>query len=234
MLAYEPDETLAHTLDPRSKLAFQVAFAVAALAHSSPSATAALSLLALIVVMGAGVALGRTLYAYRYVFGFLSISVILSAVTRGPPWIDVADAIATASASYRVVLILLVSAAYVRSTPVRDSEAAFHRLVPGRVGRLLGLGVSLVFRFLPVLQADIRTIRNAMATRLGTERSAHDRAARIGALGLSRAFRRADRLSVALQARCLSWNPTLPPLSFGRRDLPVFAIALGLVISSVL
>lgn len=229
MLAYEPDETLAHRLDPRTKLAFQVAFAVAALSRESPAAHLVLTILTLAVLTIAGVSLWRTLSDYRYPIIFLSFSVLIAAVTLGPPWIDVADGLATASASYRVVLILLISAAYIRSTPVRETQAVFHRLVPGRLGRLLGLGISLVFRFLPVLQADIRTIRAAMAARLGTERSARDRAARIGALGLSRAFERADRLSVALQARCLSWNPTLPVLSFGRLDLPVFAIALGLV-----
>jgi biotin transport system permease protein len=49
-------------------------------------------------------------------------------------------------------------------------------------------------------------------------------------LGLTRAFERADRLAVALQARCFAWNPTLPALAFERADYPVLAagVALGL------
>jgi len=110
-------------------------------------------------------------------------------------------------ASYRVLLILLVSAAYVRSTPVRDSRAAIQRTIPGKPGQLLGIGVALVFRFLPVLQGDLRTIREAMAAETRNRTGAVDRASTIGILGLTRAFDRADRLSLALQARCFAWNP---------------------------
>ncbi len=231
MLTYEPDETFAHRLDPRSKLCVQVGFAVAAIGHTSFVAHVGLTVLALATLAFAGISIGRTLVAYRYIFGFLSIGVVVSAVTLGSPWIDVDDGLTTASAGYRVGLILLVSAAYVRSTPVRDSQAAFQRIVPGAPGRFLGLGVSLVFRFLPVLQADLRTVQAAMAARLGSERPARDRAARVGAVGLSRAFSRADRLSVALQARCLSWNPTLPPLRFRPRDWPVCGLGVALALS---
>ncbi len=231
MLAYEPDVTIAHRLDPRSKLLFQVGFALAAIGHTTLRAHVALTLLTMVVLVSARVSPARTLYGYRYVFAILGFSVIVSAATIGPPWIDAGDGLATASAGYRVGLILLVSAAYVRSTPVRDSQAAFQRLVPGTPGKLLGLGVSLVFRFLPVLRADLGTLRRAMAARLGTERAATDRAARLGAVGLSRAFERADRLSIALQARCLSWNPTLPALAFTRRDWPVVGLACVLVLS---
>lgn len=231
MLAYEPDETVAHDLDPRSKLAFQVAFALAAFGYAELEALAGLTLLTVAVLASAGLSLRRVLYGYRYVFGFLAVTVLVSALTIGPPWIDVDDGRTTAVASYRVGMILLVSAAYVRSTPVRESRAAIQRLVPGVVGRLLGIGISLVFRFLPVLRDDVRRIRRAMAVRLGTERSATERVARVSALGLSRAFTRADRLSVALQARCFSWNPTLPSLALSRRDGPVFVLALVLVAS---
>ncbi|MFC3958648.1 energy-coupling factor transporter transmembrane component T family protein [Halovivax cerinus] len=227
MLAYEPDETIAHGLDPRAKLAFQVAFAVAALARPSIVTLAALTVLARSTLATAGLSPVSVLYGYRHLFAFLALSVLLAAVTVGPPWIDVAGGVRTARAAYGVGLVLLVSAAYVRSTPVRHSRAAIQRLVPGAPGRLLGLGVSLVFRFLPVVRHDVLTIRDAMAVRLGTERSMPDRAATIGARSLTRAFARADRLSVAMQARCLSWNATLPRLSFSRDDWLVVAFSLA-------
>lgn len=232
MLAYEPDDALAHRLDPRSKLAFQVGFAAVALAYTAPAALAILTALALTALAAARASLRRSLHAFRYALVFLGAAPILAAATAGPPWIDVADGLATAVSSYRVVLILLVSAAYVRSTPVRASRAAIQRTVPGKPGRVLGVGVALVFRTLPVLAADVRAIREAMAARVGDERSAIDRAARIGALGLSRAFERADRLAIAMQARCFSWNPTLPPLAFSRLDAPVLAVAALLLVAA--
>ncbi|TYL39089.1 cobalt ABC transporter permease [Natronococcus pandeyae] len=234
MLTYEPGDTIVHRLDPRSKLAVQIGFAATALAHTTPRALVALSALTAVVLVVARVPLLETLYAYRFALVILALGPIVAAATLGSPWIDLDSGLTTALASYRVLLILLVSAAYVRTTPVRHSRAAIQRTIPGKPGQLLGIGVALVFRFLPVLQSDMRTIRDAMAARLGTERGAVDRLTTLGLLGLSRTFDRADRLSLALQARCFSWNPTLPPLSFSRRDAPVLSLSIVLVLTAFL
>lgn len=234
MLSYEPDETLAHRLDPRSKLALQMGFAVAAVGHADPRVLAALTVLAGLALAAARLSPLRALYAYRFALVVLVAAPLVSGLTLGPPWFEPADAVAPALASYGVALILLVSAAYVRSTPVRESRAAIQRTIPGKPGQLLGVGVALVFRFLPVLLADMRTIREATAARLGDRRGPLERASRIGILGLSRAFERADRLAVALQARCFAWNPTLPALSLSRLDAPVLALAVILALSPLL
>ncbi len=234
MLTYVPDDTLAHRLDPRSKLAVQIGFAATALAHTGSRALLALTVVAALILVAARVSVLEALYAYRFALVFLALAPAIAAFTLGSPWIDLEDGATSARASYRVLLILLVSAAYVRSTPVRASRAAIQRTIPGKPGQLLGIGVALVFRFLPVLQADLRTIRDAMAARLGDERSAVDRASTIGILGLSRAFDRADRLALAMQARCFAWNPTLPALSLSRLDYLAFVAAVALALSTVL
>ncbi|ELY56490.1 cobalt transporter [Natronococcus amylolyticus DSM 10524] len=234
MLTYEPGETVVHDLDPRSKLAVQIGFAATALAHTAPRALLGLSVVTAVVLALARVPVVRTLYAYRFALVILALGPLVAAATLGPPWIDLEAGLATALASYRVLLILLVSAAYVRTTPVRESRAAIQRTVPGKPGQLLGIGVALVFRFLPVVQSDLRTIRDASAARLGTERSARERATTIGLLGLSRTFDRADRLSLALRARCFSWNPTLPALAFARRDAPTLGVAVALLLTAFL
>lgn len=234
MLSYEPDETIAHRLDPRSKLALQMGFAATALAHTTPRALLSLSVLTAIVLVAARVSLWRALVSYQFALVILAIAPLVAAATLGSPWFDLEAGTASARASYRVLLVLLVSAAYVRSTPVRHSRAAIQRTIPGKPGQILGIGVALVFRFLPVLRTDLRAIRDAMAARLGSERSAVDRASTIGVLGLARAFDRADRLALALQARCFAWNPTLPALSFGRIDYPVLVLAVALAVSALI
>lgn len=233
MLTYEPDRTVAHRLDPRSKLAFQLGFAAAALAHTDVPALVGFTALTAVALVAARVPLRRALYALRFPIALLAAGPAVAALTLGSPWLDPAAAVDPALASYRVLLVLLVSAAYVRSTPVRHSRAAIQRTIPGKPGRLLGIGVALVFRFLPVLRADLRTIRDASAARLGTERSALERATTLGTRGLSRAVARADRLSLAMQARCFSWNPTLPPLSFTAVDVPVFLLSLALLATAI-
>ncbi|PSP54739.1 cobalt ABC transporter permease [Halobacteriales archaeon QS_1_67_19] len=228
-LTYRPGESFAHRLDPRSKLAFQVAFAAAAFAHTTPRGLLALSALAAVVLRGSGVSVRETVREYRFVFPFLLAGPLLSAATLGPPWLDPERGVETALASYRVLLVLFVSAAYLRTTPVRDSRAAIQHLVPGKAGQLLGAGVGFVFRFLPVLQADLRRIRDASTARLGDERSLVARMQTVAVSGLARALARADRFALALRARCFSWNPTLPALSLSRVDLPVVGASLALV-----
>ena len=229
MLVYEPDDTVAHRLDPRSKLAVQIGFAIAALAHTSRRPLLALTALTLVILWSAGVRPFRAIYAYRYALPFLVFAPLVAGLTLGEPWFDVTDASQSAAASYRVFLVIVVSAAYVRSTPARASRAAIQRTVPGKPGQVVGMGVALVFRFLPLLRDDVRTIRDASAARLGTERGLLERTTHLGTGTLERAFRRADRLSLALQARCFAWNPTLPPLAFSGLDVPAFGLALLLV-----
>ena len=233
-LAYEPGETVVHRLDPRSKLVVQIAFAVAAFVHTSPRGLTVLTVLGLSLLAATRTSVGQTLWELRFVLVLVSAPAFVEGLTWGAPWFSIAQARGPALASYRVLLILLVSAAYVVSTPVRDSEAAIRWAVPGKVGRLASTGVALVVRFLPVLQADLAAIRRAMAARLGTERPVIDRIRIVAIGGLERAFLRADRLALAMNARCFAWNPTLPELRCSWLDLPALALAAGLLFWAVL
>ena len=229
MLSYEPGGSLAHRLDPRAKLAVQIGFALAAFAHTTPRGLAVTTVLTAVVLCAAGLSPLVAVWEIRYALPFLLAGPAFAALTFGPPWVAPTEALAPALASYRVLLVLFVSTAYVRTTPVRDSRAAVQRTVPGKPGRLLGVGVALVFRFLPVLLADLSRSRAAMQARLGTERPLTERMEIVAIAGIRRAFARADRLSLALRARCFAWNPTLPELEFSRLDLPALALAVVLV-----
>jgi biotin transport system permease protein len=83
------------------------------------------------------------------------------------------------------------------------------------------------------MRHDLATIRSAMAARLGDQRPLSDRIRLVGVTGLGRVFLRADRLALALRARCFSWNPTLPPLSFGRVDYPALVVAVLLALTAL-
>ncbi len=234
MIAYKPGQTVIHRLDPRTKLLVQVGFALAAFTYTTPRGLNVLSVLTLFVLFVADINPLRALWSYRFVFPLLVLAPIFGAFTFGSPWISLQGAVMPALASYRVILVLLVSTAYVRTTPVRESQAAVQRLVPGRTGRILSLGVGLIFRFLPLIRQDLLTIRDAMAARLGDERPLTKRIQLLTTTGLSRVFGRSDRLALALQARCLSWNPTMPTIRFSRLDVLPFLLGLVLLVASVL
>jgi biotin transport system permease protein len=233
VLSYRPGTTVAHRLDPRTKLAVQFAFAAAAVAHTTPRGLAALTgVVALVLAAGrtSPLAAGRE---FRVALPFLVAAPLVEGLVLGPPWFSVAQARFPALASYRVLLILVVSAVYVRTTPVRESRAAIQWALPGRAGQFLGTAVALVVRFLPVLRADLGRAREATDARLGTERPLHERMRLVATAGLRRTFERSDTLALALQARCLAWNPTLPGLSLRRWDLPALAVALALAVAAL-
>ncbi|WP_435076425.1 energy-coupling factor transporter transmembrane component T family protein [Halococcus sp. AFM35] len=229
MLSYDPGTSIAHRLDPRAKLAVQVGFALAVFAHTSPRGLAIASLFAGCVLAVAELPPQTAVREVRYALPFLLAGPLLAAITLGSPWVAPGEALAPALASYRVLLVLFVSVAYVRTTPVRDSRAAIQHVVPGRFGRLCGMGVALVFRFLPVLLADLTRARAAMQTRLGSERALTERMELLVVAGIRRTFARADRVALALRARCFAWNPTLPALRFSRIDAPVLVLAVALL-----
>lgn len=230
-LAYVPGYSFAHRLDPRSKLLVQAGFAAAAYAYTTPRGLAVLTLLAVGCLRVAGGGL-RDLWGYRFAAPVLVLAPLVAGATLGDPWFRLDRAATTALASYRVLLILVVAAGYVRSTPVRDSRAAIQRTVPGKSGRFLGVGVGLVFRFLPLLKRDLLTSREAVRARGGEALPVRDRMRLVAVAGINRAFARADRLGTALNARCFAWNPTLPRLAFGRGDYPALAVGGGLLLAA--
>jgi biotin transport system permease protein len=227
-LAYVPGDSLAHRLDPRSKLLVQVGFAAVAYAYTTPRGLAVLTAVAAGCLRLAGGG-PRDLWGYRFAFPVLLVAPLVAGATLGDPWFRPDRAATTGLASYRVLLILVVAAAYVRSTPVRESRAAIQRTVPGRAGQFLGVGVALVFRFLPLLRRDLLTARAAVRARGGDSLPARDRMRLVAVAGVNRAFERADRLGTALSARCFAWNPTLPRLAFGRADAVALAAGFGLL-----
>lgn len=206
----------------------QAAFVAAAFGHTSPPGVALLTVVAVALLVSAHLHPLRVAYAYRYALPILIVTPVVAGATLSPPWLRYNTVLAGVLTSYRILLVLAVSAFYVHTTSARESRAAVQHTVPGKGGQFLGIGVSLVFRFLPVLLDDLRRIRDASWVRLGDQQSVHKRMERVAVAGFNRAFNRADHLALALQARCLAWNPTLPELAFGRRDVVGVAVAISL------
>ncbi|MBV0924186.1 energy-coupling factor transporter transmembrane protein EcfT [Halomicroarcula limicola] len=231
MLSYRPGDTVVHRLDPRSKLLVQFGLAVAVVAHSTAPWLVGATLFSLLVLAAARLSPLAVCRSYRIVLAVLAFAPLIAGVALGPPWFRVEPALRSARLVARVVPVLFVSAAYLTTTPVRETRAAVQRLVPGKPGQLLGVGMALVVRLFPVVLGDVREVRDAMLARGGQRRPAWVRARLLAVRSLDRTLARSDRLSAALRARCFAWNPTLPPLSFERRDYPVLAVGIALALS---
>lgn len=233
-LSYVPGDSIVYRLDARTKLLVQ--FVVALLAFSWGSQYS-LAVVWGVVVLGA---IGGRLHpralvtGYSLPFALLAIGVAVRALSLGPPWLDVREGLVALEHSLHVAAVLVASAVYVRTTPVSETQAAITRLVPGKPGQLLAAGTSFILRFLPVLLDDLQSARTAQWARLGDSRPLHERMQTVAIAGLNRAFGRADRFSLALQARCFAWNPTPPPMTFTGRDWVVSLAAVALVVVAAL
>ena len=233
MLTYTPGSTLVHRLDPRTKLAVQFAFALVAFTASTPSQLLGLFVVGLGSLWLASISVRAVLRAYWVVILILALGPVFAAVTLGPPWLRLAPALISLRSVARIIPILFVSAAFVHTTPIRATRAAVQRTIPGRPGQLLGVGIALTVRYVPVLRADLRSVLDSIRARNGDTRSLWERSQRLTVLLVARALRRSDQLAVALQARCFAWNPTLPRLQFSRLDVPVWLLSVGFVLIAV-
>lgn len=211
--------TLVHRLDPRTKLAVQFGVVVVAFRHTDPVPLAILTGGIVLATRLSGLSITSLVSELRYLIGFLVIAPAIATIQLQSPWLDPAAGWQSGLAAYRVLLLVITGLLFVRTTTPREVRAAIQWFVPGRIGRGLGLGVALVFRFLPILRAEVQRSKRAITLRGGGARPLTDRLRLLGVVVLVRQFRRTDQVSRALSARCLSWNPTLPRLRFGRVDV---------------
>lgn len=234
MIPYQPDDTFVHGLDPRSKLLFQLGFAVTAITQTATLVVALCTAIALLSLAAVRLSPIRVLRSFWIILVVLAMAPFFAMLTFGSPWIVPERGLPSVLAGYQIILVLFVSAAYVRSTPVRETRAAIQRHVPGKLGQLLGVGVGLVFRLFPVLLEDIERVRMAVRARSGHGISRTEEVRLLTLGGLQRALRRAGTLSLALRARCFAWNPTLPRLSFSVVDYPILGCGIVLLVIPLL
>jgi biotin transport system permease protein len=127
MLEFQPGDSLAHRLDPRTKLLFQLCFAAAAFAYTTPRGLLAFGALGLLALAGAKTNPVRIVWAYRFVLPFFVAAPLVAMLTVGSPWIIPADAVDPALASLRNLIVLVVCGGYIRTTSITASRAACSR-----------------------------------------------------------------------------------------------------------
>ena len=208
-----------YRLDPRTKLGLQLAVVVVAFGKTEPIPLLILSGAIGGILVHSNMSISDLLADLRYLIAFLSIAPILGALQLGAPWVDLHGAIQPGLAAFRVLLLVIVGIAIVRTTPTRELQAAIWWMIPGKPGRAIALGVSLVLHFLPIIRREVVQTRQAIALRGGDRRPLHEQLRLIGIVVIVRLLERTDRVSNAMKARCLSWNPTVYPLQWSRIDL---------------
>lgn len=233
--AYRDGDTFLHAADARAKLLSLIAVSLA-LTWASAAATVAVGLLAYAAARSAGVGARELLRDVRLVLVILVVGTV--ARTASDPGGVVAGAAAGAVASARFVVIIALAyvvSATTRPTDVRLAVESFLAPVPRANETDWGTMFAVAARFFPLVFDESRRVRDARKARLGGRRGWYSRARSTALTLLTRTFRRADTLALAVEARAYSTDRTsLRTLEWARRDTALtgasVAVAVGVVL----
>src|SRR5256712_4919627 len=220
---YIPRESPVHRLDPRSKIAAVTVLTVAVFVVRDFSGYGLLTLFLLGVVLASQIPLGYLLRGLRPVLFLLLMTLVLnvffSGIQGGTVLFQLGPVVATREAvlravfiGYRLVALVLVTSLLTFTTsPVQLTDGIERILRPfrrlGVPAHELAIKLTNVLRFCPTLLEETEKIMKAQMAR-GAEFEHGNILRRARALVpvlvplFVSAFRRADELALAMEARC--------------------------------
>lgn len=192
-----------------AKILFAVAYAASIALCGSWQAIVALAVVLAAVAAAAGVSVRRAMRGLRPIACIVGFALVVSALAG-----DVEGLREGAFYSVKLVLLFAATALLVDVTPLPDFAGAFRRMLKplGRFGLNVddaAVTVSLAFRFLSVFADEARRITLAQRAR-GLDPETKGPIGRVKTFGpiviplIVSLFRHAERVAVALEARCFA------------------------------
>ena len=253
---YYPSKSFAHKLDPRTKLLFLIVYIVAVFLGQNFYALAACGFVFVVVACFSGVPFTKLLKSVKGVLFLLVFMAILNLfLYQGETvWWEWKFIKITQEAVYYTIflavrLFLLVlgsSLLTLTTTPVSLADGIESLLFPLKLIRFpvheLALIMSIALRFIPILTDETGRIMNAQKAR-GADFEKGGALSRMKAIVpilvplLISAFRRADELGDAMDARCYSGSKVrtkYKKLTFGWRDILAWLVGAALLAGIIL
>ena len=226
--AYRDGDSFLHQADARAKLTALVVVSVA-LTWASAGATAAMAVLAYVVARSAGVTARELLHDIRLVLLILVVGAGARALSD--PEGIIAGAFAGTVASGRFVVIIALAyvvSATTRPADVRLAVESFLAPAPFVNEKDWGTMFAVAARFFPLVSDEARRVREAREARLGDEQSWYTRVRSTAFGSLTRSFRRADTLALAMESRGYdSARTSLRKLEWKSTDTALLAVTVG-------
>jgi energy-coupling factor transporter transmembrane protein EcfT len=242
-LSFQPGTSLLHKLDVRFKLLFLILISLVSLGGGFKG-LGILTGLVTVLIIHCRLPLKSSFKEFRFFLIFLVLILIARMLTTpGTALIEINSIAITRPGlisgmliCWRLVIIALVGFLFVYTTPSSEIKAAVEwflkpaAFIPGkRIATMMGL----IARFIPVILNQARETAEAQKARcVEYRKNPLYRLVRLGLPLIRRTFEQADRLIVAMEARCYSENRTDPALSATRIDwlaLLIIIIICGLV-----
>jgi energy-coupling factor transporter transmembrane protein EcfT len=242
---FRPGTSLLHRLDVRFKLLFLILISFMSLSGDFLR-LGLLSCLLTVLIVNSRLPLKSGLRGMR--FFFILLLLVMGArmvITPGDPIIEIKFFSITRQGTlsgvlicWRLTIIVLLGFAFVFSTRSFEIKAAVQwflkpfAFIPGkRIATMMGLTT----RFIPVILNQANETAAAQRARcVENRKNPVYRLIRLGIPLIRRTFERADRLAIAMEARCYSENRTDPELCAARTDwiaLVVMILICGLIFS---
>ena len=229
LFSYRSGYSRLHRIDVRCKILGLLFISIVSLNASVP-ALSILSGLLIFLLVDCGLSIKAFIRQIRYFFIFMLIIVAARTLSTraGQVYhfyylpISMQGLTEGAMICWRLFLIVLVGLLFVSTTKPCQIKAAvkwFLAPLPFVSGHRLATMLSLVIRFIPVVLNQARDMSEAQKARcVENRKNPVYRLKKIGFPLLRRTFENADRLILAMEARCYNENQTDPDLSFGLTD----------------
>ena len=253
---YYPAQSFVHKCDPRLKIFFLIAYIVAVFLAKNFYALGACALVFALIVCFSGVPLKSLLRSVKGILFLLLFTVILNLLFYSGETVLVHFWIITITkeaiyftlflAARLFLLVLTSTVLTLTTTPVSLTDGIESLLKPLKLIRFpvheLALVMSIALRFIPILTDETGRIMNAQKAR-GADFETGGVLKRVKALIpilvplLISAFRRADELGDAMDARCYSGSKVrtkYKKLTFTWRDLLAVLLVAALTTGVVL
>ncbi len=234
---YHPGASILHRLDPRFKLGGLIAASLTVL-DSGIAALGLWSAACAILLVKTGVSMPRLLRELRY-FGVLILFVFVARALSagGDPLVRFwgigpsrQGMMEGAVAGWRlglVVLLGLLLMATTRSWQVKAAVESLLRPVPFIPHKRAATMIGLLLRFIPQILTAARETADAQRARcIGNRRNPVFRLVKLTVPLLRKIFLDADRLAVAMDARCYTEDRSTPLLAAAAGDW-AFLAAVG-------
>jgi len=229
VLGFHAGDSVLHQLDVRFKLVFLVVISLSCLKAFVPS-LALLTIVLMVALMSAGLQLKTALKDLRY--GFLLLLFVFTARSLSVPGSPVVEFKAVsvtqeglyegAVVCWRLVIVVMTGLSFVLTTRSSEIKAAVEWMLkpfPWIPAKRIAFMMSLIVRFIPIIFEQAKKTTDAQRAR-GVENRKNPvyRLKMFGIPLMRRIFERADKLVLAMEARCYSENRTDTQLSSGVRD----------------
>ncbi len=236
---YNPGNSILHKLDARFKIGSVALISISSL-DANLSALFMLSVFLFAIMFIIRLPLITVYKELRYFFLFLMAILLLRAFTTpGSELITYKFIVLTREGlhdglivCWRLVLIVLVGLTLIATTKPSEIKAAFEwymKPFPFLPRKRIAVMLSLTMRFMPVILNQAKETADAQKARcISNRKNPVYRLKKFAVPVILRSFETADRLAIAMEARCYSENRTDPEFSPKKTDWIALIIVICL------